>query len=215
MFVKYARRDENAGSVRSTASFHKIQFCVYCYRKFTVLSKSSIIFRIHLSVVLRPLARSRRARVYRTLGVVVASVARNAAIRCMFNSHFLYETNGMHKYFRWCSRPRREDSPMRLPVARRASVPNYRVGSWIRLPRDAARRGTEASVASPVVTPLMNLCICILERGSRHPDAEEEDEDEEEEEEEGSSFLRSVAASFYPLARLGALERCRGFVPTE
>lgn len=70
-------------------------------------------------------------------------------------------------------------------------------------------------MASPVVTPLMNLCICILERGSRHPDAEEEDEDEEEEEEEGSSFLRSVAASFYPLARLGALERCRGFVPTE
>lgn len=97
--------------------------------------------------------------------------------------------------------------PMRLPAARRASVLNYRVGSWIRLPRDAAHRGTEASVASPVVTSLMNLCICILKRGSRHPEAEED-------EGEGSSFLRSVAASFYPLARLGTLERCREFIAT-
>lgn len=127
------------------------------------------------------------ARVYRTSSGPQTS-RRAATLRRVFNSHFLYETNGMHKYFRWCCRPRGEDSPMRLPAARRASVPNYRVGSWIRLPRDAARRGTEASVASPVVTPLMNLCICILERGSRHPGLKEEKEDE------GSSFLRSVVA---------------------
>lgn len=49
-------------------------------------------------------------------------------------------------------------------------------------------------MASPVVTSLMNLCICILERGSRHPDAEEEEVEEE------SSSLRYLAASFYPLA---------------
>lgn len=48
------------------------------------------------------------ARVYRTFGADVASVA--PRFQRVFYSRFLYETNGMHKYFRRCSRPRREDS---------------------------------------------------------------------------------------------------------
>lgn len=108
---------------------------------------------------------------------------------------FSYKTNGMHKYFRRCSSRRggrihRGDFRLRgeLVSLITVSVHEYDCRATV------ARRGTEASVASPLVTPLMNLCICILQRGSRHP------EQEEYEEEEGSSSCAVFGPRFLTLS---------------
>lgn len=77
---------------------------------------------------------------------------------------FPYEMNGMHKYFRRYSTECAEGgfSAATSACAKRASVPNYRVGFM----------NTIAAIARKLawrhwlLLPLMNLCICIPRRCS-------------------------------------------------
>jgi hypothetical protein len=77
---------------------------------------------------------------------------------------FPYETNGMHKYFRRYSTERAEGgfSAATSACARRASVPNYRVG-FMNTIAAAARK---LAWRHWLLLPLMNLCICIPRRCS-------------------------------------------------
>lgn len=113
----------------------------------------SVLFALFLSFFLS--LGCRASRVYRT--------RRRRHCRRFGIPAFPYETNGMHKYFRrYSTTARREDSPRRLPVARRASVPNYRVGFM----NTIAATARKLAWRHWLLLPLMNLCICILRRCS-------------------------------------------------
>lgn len=77
---------------------------------------------------------------------------------------FPYETNGMHKYFRRYSMERAEGgfSAATSACARRASVPNYRVGFM----NTIAATARKLAWRHWLLLPLMNLCICIPRRCS-------------------------------------------------
>lgn len=77
---------------------------------------------------------------------------------------FPYETNGMHKYFRRYSTERAEGgfSAATSACARRASVPNYRVGFM----NTIAATARKLAWRHWLLLPLMNLCICIPRRCS-------------------------------------------------
>jgi len=90
----------------------------------------SLYLSIYLSIYLSLSLSVSLPREFSALLVVGRRVYRTRRRRRFGIPVFPYETNGMHKYFRRYSTEgaRREDPPRRLPLARRASVPNYRVG---------------------------------------------------------------------------------------
>ena len=77
---------------------------------------------------------------------------------------FPYETNGMHKYFRRYSTECAEGGffAATSACAKRASVPNYRVGFM----NTIAATARKLAWRHWLLLPLMNLCICIPRRCS-------------------------------------------------
>lgn len=118
-----------------------------------VFRRVSAFFRAPCTLHFLPLEACRVGRVYRTRR------RRRFGIPA-----FPYETNGMHKYFRRYSTERAEGgfSAATSACARRASVPNYRVGFM----NTIAATARKLAWRHWLLLPLMNLCICIPRRCS-------------------------------------------------
>lgn len=112
-------------------------------------------------------------------------------------SAFPYETNGMHKYFRRYSTERAEGgfSATTSVCARRASVPNYRVGFM----NTIAATARKLAWRHWLLLPLMNLCICIPRRCSARSTPQKKK----------SRLLSAQFLTLYETSRLATPEGCR------
>lgn len=147
--IKYITFRFNIARDNSASSFNIVQFSVQCFSRLYLSSCPSCV----------------RARVapFAPEVVVSAGFIEPADVDDSESPRFLTKrTECISISGDILGRTRREDSLRRLPLVRRASVPNYRVGFM----NTIAATARKLAWRHCQLLPLMNLCICILRRCS-------------------------------------------------